>query len=61
MLLTEEHCDVGAVVPGVVVSEDTVDDVGSSVIEAPQGPPHGDNYCFDYCSSCLYAYWVLKG
>ena len=73
-----EHCDVVVFVAAVsavvlaavvVVSEDMVDDVGSSgssVIappgvqprdprEAPRGPPRGrrDNYCFGYCSSCL--------
>ena len=70
-----EHCDVVvfvAVVSAVelaaavvVVSEDMVDDVGSSASviappgvqpdprEAPRGPPRRDNYCFGYCSSCL--------
>jgi len=65
-----EHCDVVAAVSAVVlaaavvvVSEDMVDDVGSSAIappgvqpdprEAPRGLPHRDNYCFGYCSSCL--------
>ena len=72
-----EHCDVVVFVAAVfavvlvaavvVVSEDMVDDVGSSASviappgvqprdprEAPRGPPRGrDNYCFGYCSSCL--------